>query len=195
LNGTRLSTRGASSSAAGLADSAQIEALHESASRLPPVSEAPDVAHSSARLDGHARQRDDVPAVGFACGYPLHGKSKQMAGRGGFAIDLALIPWLQSKNRLAVVLLALNPRFTRQGLGSVLFETLNNTSNALTHWLQTRDRETSTLRLCNRMGTACRAGAHAVRLRCPRPGEAPRRSWRVRSSGHVRRDRARRTRG
>ena len=178
LNGTRLSNSGASSSAAGLAGTAQIEELHESASRLPPVSEAPDVAHSSARLDGHARQRDDVPAVGFACGYPLHGKSKQMAGRGSFAIDLAL-----------------NPRFTRQGLGSVLFETLMNTSNALTHWLQTRDRETSTLRLCNRMGSACRAGAHAVRLRCPRPGEGPRRSWRVRSSGHVRRDRARRTRG
>ena len=69
LNGTRLSTSGASSSAAGLAGSAQIEALYESASRLPPVSEAPDVAHSSARLDGHARHRDDVPAVGFACGY------------------------------------------------------------------------------------------------------------------------------
>lgn len=29
-----------------------------------------------------------------------HGKSKQMTGRGSFAIDLALIPRLQSRNLL-----------------------------------------------------------------------------------------------
>ena len=195
MNGTRLSNSGASSSAAGMAGSAQIEASYESASRLPPVSEAPGVAHSSARLDGPARQRDDVPAVGFVCGYPWSWEVETDDWSRQFRYRLGLESAAAIQKSFAVVLLALNPRFARQGLGAVLSKTLMNTSNTLTHWLQTRDCENSTLRLYHRMGSARRAGAHAVRLRCPRPGEGPRRSWRGRSSGHVRRDRARRTRG
>jgi GNAT superfamily N-acetyltransferase len=147
--------------AASLPSSAAIEALYESASSLPPLSEAPDVAHSFARLYGYARQRDDVLAVGalvgedlvgFAYGHPWSWETETDDWSQQLRDRLDLDPAALIQNSFAVLLLAVHPDVARRGLGAVLLETLMNTSNAQTHWLQTTDRETPALRLYHRMG-------------------------------------------
>ncbi|WP_166792316.1 GNAT family N-acetyltransferase [Cryobacterium sp. TMT1-66-1] len=137
-----------------------IEELYASASRLPPLSEAPEVAHSFARLYGYARQRNDVVGVGvlvsgnlvgFAYGHPWSWESEtdvwsqQLRHRLG-PDSAALID-----ESFAVLLLAVHPAAGRRGLGAVLLESLMNGSNAQTHWLQTTDFETPALRLYLRM--------------------------------------------
>ena len=95
--------------AASLPSSASIEALDEAASSLPPLGEAPDVAHSFARLMGmRANVTTFLQSVPWSVKILLvlptatrgHGKPNRMTGRSSFAIDWAVILRLPSKSRL-----------------------------------------------------------------------------------------------
>jgi len=138
----------------------EVEQLYALATSRPPQVEDADVAAVYAALYDLALDRADLVAVtarevgelvGFGCGHRWHWQeqtdewSRDLAERLGD--DAA-----QLEGSFAVQLLAVHPRFGRQGLGFELLKQLMVASAASVYWLLTADADTPARRLFRRMG-------------------------------------------